>query len=355
MLNCALWNGRSLNGKVGPLSMKLIEENIDVVLLTETWLKCQNDPVISDLHAAVSGYNIHHHPRTNRQVGGVAILAKSNIKLSEIKQHSFKSFECVEATLGCQSAILRTLVIYRPPESAKNKSTKNDFLNEFSTLLEHVTTLPGVLLIGGDFNFDLSNKHSRDSLNFLDSLYSKNLTQHVSESTHVTGHVLDLIITRADEPVITNINIDGSLNSDHNVVNFRINVKRPPNTKLKHTYRAYTKMNHDSLKERLREEFSTFTHDADSNSIYHLYETKMHAIIDELAPKITKTVTIKPRAQWYSEHVDELNALKAKVRKFERLWRRTKLTIHRDIFTAKPIEYCRRADDLKKNYHRSRI
>ena len=50
-------------------------------------------------------------------------------------------------------------------------------------------------------------------------------------------------------------------------------------------------------------------------------------------------------AQWYSEQVDELKALKAKVRKFERLWRRTKLTIHRDIFTAKRIEYCRRADD----------
>ena len=64
LLNYALWNARSLNSKVGPLSMKLIEENTDVVLLTETWLKYQNDPVISDLYAAVSGYTRHHHSRT---------------------------------------------------------------------------------------------------------------------------------------------------------------------------------------------------------------------------------------------------------------------------------------------------
>ena len=81
----------------------------------------------------------------------------------------------------------------------------------------------------------------------------------------------------------------------------------------------------------------------------------MRNILDELAPIVSKTVIVKPRALWYSNHAEELNNLKASVRKVERKWRSTKLTVHREIFVAKRLEYCRRIDGLKSDYHRSRI
>ena len=81
----------------------------------------------------------------------------------------------------------------------------------------------------------------------------------------------------------------------------------------------------------------------------------MWNILDELAPIVSKTVIVKLRALWYSNHAEELNNLKASVRKVERKWRSTKLTVHREIFVAKRLEYCRRIDGLKSDYHRSRI
>ena len=140
-------------------------------------VKCHDDPLISDLSAAVSGYSIHQQSRSQRRGGGVAILAKSNLKLGDKKSHKFKSFECLEVTLRSQSALLRNVVVYRAPESKRNKATKSDFLSDFSCLLEEIMPLPGLLLIGGDFNFHMDDMKSHASEKFLDLLESRGLQQ----------------------------------------------------------------------------------------------------------------------------------------------------------------------------------
>ena len=226
-----LWNARSLSGKTASLSTPIVEQRLDIVFLTETWLKCQNDPAISDLLTSVTGFVFHHRPRTQRRSGGVADLIRSNIKVESTKAHSFKSFECLEVVLRSKSELLRTFVIYRPPESSKNKSNKTDFLCEFSSLLEYTFTLPGFLLIIGDFNFDITNLQSHDSVKLIDLLDSRNLKQHVSHPTHDKGHTLDLVISRIQNELISNITTNEELHSDHKFIQFLVNVRRPPNIK----------------------------------------------------------------------------------------------------------------------------
>ena len=46
----ALWNARSLNGKISQLGCALIENQLDIVIITETWIKCKDDPIISELY-----------------------------------------------------------------------------------------------------------------------------------------------------------------------------------------------------------------------------------------------------------------------------------------------------------------
>ena len=153
--------------------------------------------------------------------------------MESTKAHSFKSFECLKVVLRSKSELPRTFVIYRPPKSSKNKSIKTDFLCEFSSLLEYTTciTLPGFLLIVGDFNFDITNLQSRDSVKLIDLLDSRNLKQHVSHPTHDKGHTLDLVISRIKNELISNITTNEELHSDHKFVQILVNVRRPPNIK----------------------------------------------------------------------------------------------------------------------------
>ncbi|KAK6171838.1 hypothetical protein SNE40_018263 [Patella caerulea] len=159
-LRCALWNCRSLNGKVSGLSSVILEDQLDIIFLTETWLTGKNDPIIT-----------------------------------EIREHNFRPFQCLEVAFRCGSCVLRTLTIYRPPESKKNTSTKKDFLDEFSVLLETLNTLPGYLVLCGDFNLHVDNCDDRYVKQFLETLDLWGLQQNVKSSTHDKGHILDLIIT----------------------------------------------------------------------------------------------------------------------------------------------------------------
>ena len=227
-LNCALWNARSLSGKTASLSTLIVEQRLDIVFLTETWLKCQNDPVILDLLTSVTGFVFHHRPRTQR-----------------------------------------------------------------------------------------------------------NLKQHVSHPTHDKGHALDLVISRIQNELISNITTNEELHSDHKFVQFLVNVRRPPNIKKQRTSRAINSINKLTLQSKIEEAFSAFEVHRDPNDLHTIYEENMRNILDELAPIVSKTVIVKPRALWYSNHAEELNKLKASVRKL--------------------LEYCRRIDGLKSDYHCSRI
>lgn len=73
---------------------------------------------------------------------------------------------------------------------------------EFTTFLERLSVLPGEALIVGDFNFHVEDRSDTSAIAFLDLLNAFNLVQHVSQSTHISGHTLDLVITGQDNNVL---------------------------------------------------------------------------------------------------------------------------------------------------------
>ena len=190
-LKCALWNARSLSGKVAALSTHLLDNKIDVFVITETWLREETDHIISEF---VSGYTFYHRPRRG---GGVAIITRSNLTVKSNRTSTYKSFEhtCMDITIRSLAEQVRIIAIYRPPSSSsKIKCTKktNDFVLEFCKLLETVIAKPGHLLILGDFNFHYDNLLSPDRGKLSDLLESMNLVQHVTSPTHEKGHKCDL-------------------------------------------------------------------------------------------------------------------------------------------------------------------
>ena len=58
------------------------------------------------------------------------------------------------------------------------------------------------LLLSGGFNFHIDVASDVDAQVFSDLLTSMGLKQHVTVPTHISGHTLDLLITREYDPVI---------------------------------------------------------------------------------------------------------------------------------------------------------
>ena len=198
-------------------------------MLTETWTRDGIDPTVGQFLHTLSGFNILHQPRKFRRGGGVGLLVRTNLSAKK-RCMNFKSFQYLEVAIRARSQLFNVFVIYRPPYSSKNQWTVDTFLSEFRSLLEVSISRPGFLLIGGDFNFHCESS-SPDVLKLMDLIASFDLCQHVKESTHDKGHMLDLILTRASDDIIRTINISSGLPSDHSEIIVNLSVTRPPVTK----------------------------------------------------------------------------------------------------------------------------
>ena len=98
---------------------------------------------------------------------------------------------------------------------------------EFGSLLEQYVTYSSILLITGDLNLHVDNNLDKSARDFLALIDSFNLKQHVCSPTHTAGHILDLLITRDDDQLVTSVSIHDAAFSDHFVVNCALSMEKP--------------------------------------------------------------------------------------------------------------------------------
>src|SRR5207244_13415902 len=101
-------------------------------------------------------------------------------------------------TIASSSYII--LTIYRPPASNIGL-----FLSEFSSLLEDIISSPSELIITGDFNIHVDDATCHTATSFLSILDSFGLSQLVDFPTHISGHTLDLVITRSSSTFFSEV------------------------------------------------------------------------------------------------------------------------------------------------------
>ena len=85
-------------------------------------------------------------------------------------------------------------------------------------MLTKLSTLPGCLLIVGDFNLhfdDLKPNHVRP---FTDLLKAAGMTQHVTQPTHRHGHILDFVISRQCDASLQDVEVLPRCVSDHHAI-----------------------------------------------------------------------------------------------------------------------------------------
>ena len=183
---CTL-NARSVRNKTTEIYDYIIDHDIDVLGVTETWLKSGSQDKITIGNLTPSGYTLHHVPRSKRKGGGVALIFRENFKITAKKTaNSFKSFEYMERQLVSGSSTFQIAIVYRPPPSCKNESTTAQFMEDFEAFLLNRKLYGGHDIISGDFNFHV-DVDDPDSSRFLALLYSHGYTQLVTETTHNSG------------------------------------------------------------------------------------------------------------------------------------------------------------------------
>ena len=75
-------------------------------------------------------------------------------------------------------------------------------------------------------------------------------------------------------------------------------------------------------------------------------------IIDALGPTKTRIITVRPEAEWYNESIREAKQTR---RQAERLWRKTGLVVHREVYMEARVMVNALIDQEKRNHYQSII
>ena len=328
-LAAGLLNVRSACNKSIAINDYVVDSNIDILSLTETWIKPSTpSSIIAEL--TPPGYSLIHVPRpSGGKGGGVGLIYRDTLTAKLDSTKSFSSFEFMSVTLMSKSRTFKLVILYRPPTLKKNGPTFNTFLEEFPKLLEDVMLVKSDLFIMGDFNIHIDDPKSRNAVLFMDLLIAAfGLVQHIHQSTHKSGHTLDLLLSRQDRTP-SDIDVTDILMSDHYAVSFTLPTSKPPLPRKELTYRRLKAIDMEAFACDISESRLLSLQTSDPDELAEAYNSVLAELLNKHAPQKTKTVTVHPPAPWYNE---EIMQAKRDRRRAERKWRQSGLCVHRDLY-----------------------
>ena len=211
-LNVHTWNANSLRNKCDILVDYILENDVDIMFLTETWL-ADNDTVVAGECTPNPG-------------GGIGILLKKPLNLF-ITPSGFETLNFEHTCVTNKRNSIQFVVIYRPPQSPANGFKTSDFLIEFETFIDELSILPCQLVLLGDFNLYVDTPDKWDAKQFLSILSGSGFCQHITGSTPKHGHTLDLLISRIDDDIVQEWHTHPVLYSDHHIIKYILRLEKP--------------------------------------------------------------------------------------------------------------------------------
>ena len=223
-------------------------------------------------------------------MGGTALIYRVSLTIKRADAGQKDSFEFSEWLVSSQSHNIRVIIIYRPPYSVNHQIPTGVLLTEFSDYLESFLLCKEQLLITGDFNFHLNDNQNIDALKFLDLLETFNLQQHVTNSTHLHGNILDLIITRTSEELLAKPPRIERFISDHDCIICQLISPRTQFSVKNISYRKVKTIDIHRLKNDIKESALNLTSEniddtiADTDALAHVYNKTLSALLNDHAP-----------------------------------------------------------------------
>ena len=225
------------------------------------------------------------------------------------------------------------------------------FRSEFRDFLQHHMVKSQNTLIFSEFNFHYEDQLDTDASRFRDTLSNHSLCQHVSGPTHMDGHTLELIITKLTDNFVSKTTVSDFL-TDHGAVHCDLHLPKPQPLRHSAQYRNYAAT--DKEMRRVDSETSTLCFDPATSaaSLLEQYDTTLSALLDMHAPVQARTITARHNIPWFRGNV---KMAKQKRRQLERKWRKSRLTIYRDLFKEQRRHINQLISSTKSTYYTTKI
>lgn len=342
-------NSQSIRNKVDVIEEYIIEKDLDILTIAETWLK-KVDELITRL-ITPNGYTLDHIDRQGKVGGGVAVICKSELSPRMDPLRTFTSFEYMSLVVSPSKSLnIRICVIYRPP--VVKDVPVSTFFDQFSELLSSFITEKHKLLILDDFNFhmDICNDDNAEKMNSILSDFG--LQQHVTSPTSKSHHILDLVISRECDDLITESPVIDTFISDHAAIISKLNF---PKLKKQHTefsYRNMKSIDIVSVKNDIINSSLLLEPKDNLDDLVDQYNECLSEILDQHAPVITCREKNKESMPWY---IDEIKTEKRMMRRHERKWRKSKSNEHYKSFCAQKTKYAKTIRNSKITYYNTLV
>ena len=265
------------------------DNNIDFLFLTESWLSSDCPPSVTN-SLTPPGYSFLHVSRPTGGGGGVAAIFRSKYSLTSITTPTFASFEHMLLRLTCKTKSYFFLIIYRPPSCSKAS-----FLSDFASLMEELAAYPSELISLGDFNLHLDDPDDTYATSFLTLLETFDLKQHISMPTHISGHILDPIITKSTSSA-SSFGVSEFCFSDHSATHCQIPITAATSSpsRIKKTIRKISAINTDNFSSDIRASSLYINPENTLSSFCHQFDSIISAILDKHAPLKQITCRAQP-------------------------------------------------------------
>jgi len=229
LLNCVLFNARSLKNKLSELHHFLYTSHVDCVFITESWL---NNNVSDRMLDPSDEFIIYRKDRPDFSGGGVCAIIRKSLNAKRVNVDRLNAYvDILGLDIVYSKSSYRFFIVYRPPDSSRvyESISCRDYMSDVAHCIERNMNTKGSTIIVGDFNCpdmiwdDCSIPLEGISLQLYRFVTANGFVQSVHEPTR-GNNLIDLVLT--NQPLlIPTLNVAAPFSSsDHNSVNFTIAV-----------------------------------------------------------------------------------------------------------------------------------
>ena len=190
-IKIAFNNARSLHKHLKEIEAEPNVLASDVIGFSETRL-CQRD---KDADFTLKGFTLIRLDENcspdsvHRPHHGLALYIKTCFEVQKLVKICCSSFEVIVASLvSGQKGSFQVAILYKYP-----KSSQRDFKKDISSHLRPLIDIKVKFVLLGDFNISIDSSHCFD---YIETLFG--CKQHIQQSTHDSGSVLDLVFSNTN-------------------------------------------------------------------------------------------------------------------------------------------------------------
>ena len=184
---------------------------------------------------------------------------------------------------------------------------------------------------------------------FTDMCEALGLQQHVTQSTHISGHILDLVIAKYDNSFVIDQIIHDTYFLDHNALIIKNKIPRTPMIECATKFRNWKKVSILELGEKLYQlNWDGIDNDTDLDDALEYFVTKLNEALEDVIPEKTAKVKTHRSQPWISKI---LKTSKKYTRNCERVWWKYKQLHQPEAFKVARNKYFRLIHVIRKGYY----